>query len=418
MNSNLKLLPATLLVAVLALAGCGGGSGDDTTTPPPPPPPTPQEECENAGNNWHEGACYTDQELIDLGIEQGEQNAADKAAAEARLALAKALREILSLDAVAATTAAPVAGTSSADVVTALGTATDADNGEGAENAARVLVLNNRGPMVKVSALPNGESLTDVSTLSTRFISGSGFATGTSELKEHADGSTVRGHYRGASGGYVCTSGCTSQLMANGGIMLGGTWASFDVDAGQMYDALDASYATYGAWRDAGIVDTSANAGAWYVVSEPTAITEAQITAASGEATYSGEAVGQAAYYHSLGGDANVGGTFTADAELKANFDTNMLSGSITDFDVGGVNPGWSVELMRHAIAATGVAVDTATAQTKWTVDGTAGAAGGNWSAQFYEVPDDQHQPKGVAGGFEATYESDGFMVGAFGAER
>ena len=37
MNSNLKLLPAALLVAVLAVAGCGGG-GDDT----PPPTVTPE----------------------------------------------------------------------------------------------------------------------------------------------------------------------------------------------------------------------------------------------------------------------------------------------------------------------------------------------------------------------------------------
>ncbi len=41
MNSNLKLLPAALLVAMLALAGCGGGGGDDTMTPTDPTPPTP-----------------------------------------------------------------------------------------------------------------------------------------------------------------------------------------------------------------------------------------------------------------------------------------------------------------------------------------------------------------------------------------
>ncbi|MYA88979.1 MAG: hypothetical protein F4X97_11125 [Boseongicola sp. SB0662_bin_57] len=48
MNSNLKLLPAALLVAVLALAGCGGGGSDDTTTTPPeptePPPPASVEQ--------------------------------------------------------------------------------------------------------------------------------------------------------------------------------------------------------------------------------------------------------------------------------------------------------------------------------------------------------------------------------------
>ena len=40
MNSNLKLLPAALLVAVLAMAGCGGGGSDEPTTPPEPTEPT------------------------------------------------------------------------------------------------------------------------------------------------------------------------------------------------------------------------------------------------------------------------------------------------------------------------------------------------------------------------------------------
>ena len=56
MNSNFKLLPAALLVAMLALAGCGGGS-DDTTDPPtttpdptpPPPPPSGNEQVSQSG---------------------------------------------------------------------------------------------------------------------------------------------------------------------------------------------------------------------------------------------------------------------------------------------------------------------------------------------------------------------------------
>ncbi len=41
MNSNLKLLPAALLVAMLALAGCGGGGSDDVTPTDPMPTPEP-----------------------------------------------------------------------------------------------------------------------------------------------------------------------------------------------------------------------------------------------------------------------------------------------------------------------------------------------------------------------------------------
>ena len=55
MNSNWKLLPAALLVAVLAMAGCGGGSDDtsgttppDTTDPMPPEPTALERALENA----------------------------------------------------------------------------------------------------------------------------------------------------------------------------------------------------------------------------------------------------------------------------------------------------------------------------------------------------------------------------------
>ena len=132
MNSNLKLLPAALFVAVLALAGCGGGSSDDTM-PPPPPPPTPEEACEGAGNNWHEGACYTDQELIDLGVEQGKKDAADAAeearkAAEAEAAAAAMMAAAMKLhDGISAPSATAAAaygtGDNANDIAVTSGTA-------------------------------------------------------------------------------------------------------------------------------------------------------------------------------------------------------------------------------------------------------------------------------------------------------
>ncbi|MDE0695788.1 MAG: hypothetical protein OXH76_08160 [Boseongicola sp.] len=52
MNSNLKLLPAALTVAMLALAGCGGGSGTAPTAPTEPTTPVPPEPTalENASD--------------------------------------------------------------------------------------------------------------------------------------------------------------------------------------------------------------------------------------------------------------------------------------------------------------------------------------------------------------------------------
>ncbi|MDE0697402.1 MAG: hypothetical protein OXH76_16390 [Boseongicola sp.] len=399
MNSNLKLLPAGLLMAVLALAGCGGGGGDSTTTTPPPEPKT----------------CPAGQAL-DTSTDECVKTAAsaeEEAAAEARVAMAKKLRGILAVDAVAVATTAPASSTPSDDVVTALGKANDADDGAGKEGDAQVMVYDNKGPMTKASA-----DATDLTTFDAKLVMGSGFATGSAEIKEHDNPSTVRGSYNGATGGYVCSAdGCTSQRTKNGILLTGGTW-TFQPDAGQKFNVEDADYVSYGWWLDEGITgDAAAKAGAWYVVTQGTPITTQQVTDASGTATYSGQAVGKAAYYHSLGGASNIGGHFTADAELMADFDdaNGMLSGSITGFDIGGVNPGWSVELMKHAIDGTGIAAD---AQTKWTVDGTAGDAGGSWTAAFYGKPSDEHQPSGVAGGFEASYESDGYMVGAFEAER
>ncbi len=132
----------------------------------------------------------------------------------------------------------------------------------------------------------------------------------------------------------------------------------------------------------------------------------------AGTATRNGRAVGKAAFCHSLSG-SYVGGAFVADAVL----DADMLSGSITGFDIDGVKPDWTVELMKHAMTGAGIAVD-AGAQTKWTIGETEGDASGSWSAEFCDTPVNQHQSSGVAGGFQAQYESDGFMVGSLGAER
>ena len=88
MNSNLKLLPAALLVAVLALAGCGGGGSDDMT-PDPMPMPTPEEEClAGGGVVYEDGVCKTADDLRaegrDAEAERREAEAAAEAAEQAR----------------------------------------------------------------------------------------------------------------------------------------------------------------------------------------------------------------------------------------------------------------------------------------------------------------------------------------------
>ena len=61
MNSNLKLLSAGLLVAVLALAGCGGGGSDDTMAPEPMP--TPEEQCTADGGTYVDGNCMSAEQV-------------------------------------------------------------------------------------------------------------------------------------------------------------------------------------------------------------------------------------------------------------------------------------------------------------------------------------------------------------------
>ena len=425
MNSNFKLLPATLLVAVLALAGCGGGGSDDMT-PDPMPMPTPEEEClAGGGVVYEDGVCKTAEDLRNEGrdAEAEEREAAEAEAA--RQAAAEKFHGLLEATTPAAV-AQPANGRPAAtpDYSTQI---TAAEDGAYNQGMIRIMFSNTMGSATQAEFHTGTSRDADNTALTEnpRHVMGSGFATGQNELKTHEADDEVSGSYMGAAGTYTCSADdCTSRRTANG-IQLGGTgtW-SFVPNANSMYSIPDGNYAEYGWWLDetvAGVTGAS-RVGAWYANQAGAAIADLVVTGSSGTASYTGQAIGVAAYHHSFGGDANAGGAFTADAALSANFDTNMLSGSITNFDVDGHNPDWSVALGASAIATDTSEVANA-GTTTWTIGGTAGtarneAAGGGWSAKFYDIPTGAHQPTGVAGGFKARYDSDGYMVDAFGAEQ
>ncbi|MCY4406416.1 MAG: hypothetical protein OXC15_08610, partial [Rhodospirillaceae bacterium] len=122
----------------------------------------------------------------------------------------------------------------------------------------------------------------------------------------------------------------------------------------------------------------------------------------------------------------NDAGHFTARATLEADFNEDMISGTIDNFmGVGGAKD-WSVELMESAIGNTGLiraATDAAVAEadpgakTKWTIDGTAATASGAWSGALKDN-DDGGVPAIATGTFYTEYGNGGKMVGAFGADK
>ena len=81
--------------------------------------------------------------------------------------------------------------------------------------------------------------------------------------------------------------------------------------------------------------------------------------------------------------------------------------------------------MMEQGINATGVilgddgtgTVGTDEKMTKWTIDGTPGDAGGEWSGNLYENGDDG-VPKVGTGTFFSEYGNDGRMVGGFGVNK
>ena len=418
MNSNLKLLPAALLVAVLALAGCGGGS-DDMTTPPEPTEPPPPTCMDGYALDQSTNTCV-----------ETAASAEDKAAAKEAAANAKKLFGYLAGTNAHITAAADVGGTrygaaeaakAESGMFRSLNTKEFMD-ADASGNVIHVLQYDNKGtggtePLtadVDATALGNSANSIMASVFSSN------------ALKEHkvTDGVfTARGTYNGAAGEYRCTGtgagACWSRAASGGGIQLGGsgTWI-FDPDAGAMQNMPDAKYATFGWWLDELAADGEAKVRTFFyhAGAAPAAVTDA-----TGKATYNGVAVGKAALNAARGTD-NIGGAFTADATLTASFGASpTLEGKIDKFMVGGGARNWEVTLNSQAITATG-AVAASTDSTVWSIDGTKAAASGGWQAQMYDQADaigaTPHQPSGVTGGFTANFGVDGRMAGAFAAEK
>jgi len=240
----------------------------------------------------------------------------------------------------------------------------------------------------------------------------------------------ISGTLQGAPGAFRCAgatvdgtctvdiSGPDNYVFANG---TGMEWQFIPTSATSKVIIPDGEYMWFGWWKrepiettpnaDDAVYQYAANYGGTNAV--------ADVTGATGSATYEGAAVGFYGFYdiEAAEDDRSRAGRFQATATLIADFDAagqGTLSGSITDFDT---EPTWEVTLKSRAIADIGTPADDT---VSWTIRGLP-RDGGQWEAAFhsnFESPAATAQPTGVVGSFTAQYGDHRKMVGAFGAER
>ncbi len=267
------------------------------------------------------------------------------------------------------------------------------------------------------------------------FASGSGFEDHTTAANDVA---RISGTYDGATGYYHCQQtgaiACRSQVDGEGGITLVGGW-SFEPNKGVMASTPDAEYVIFGWWSrevSAGVdVATFAQR-----VGGTTDLSGQANAALTGTAEYLGGAAGKYSINEPVEGNPEAG-AFTANAKLTAKFgnatDGGTISGMLYGFMAGGMTKDWTVDLKGPGTAAeasistggfgtpaTPAADGTDTARTVWTIGGSAAAATGSWSGDFYyDTATKQtaaNTPMTAAGTFSSEYGNVGRMVGAFGA--
>ena len=249
----------------------------------------------------------------------------------------------------------------------------------------------------------------------------------TFKLGENARRVVLPGSYHGVSGSFYCTptdanTNCSSTVAANGFTLQGGSWAfKPGTPTAKVTETDDTIYASYGWWLHKSEDGNTYTASA-FATARGTVPPAANIDTLRGTATYMGGAVGKYALSSATGG-TNDAGHFTARATLEADFNADMVSGTIDNFmGADGMPRNWEVELKKSGVAATGEIIGTAGTgtdrmETVWTIDGKAAAASGGWSGTLYDNGSDL-VPKVGTGTFNSNYGTSGRMVGAFGVNK
>ncbi len=296
-------------------------------------------------------------------------------------------------------------------------------------------------------------------------VDGDGNAAGHIKGEDFADGGLtthtgaapqVEGSYMDVDGTFTCTSDddCTSTLRGteNGdGIVLGGTWV-FEPDSGAKLPDPDDTYLQFGWWKREDSKGQATHARAFATAEgygDPINVTTDPAVTGGG-ATYSGKAAGLFAISDGQRAADDRSGSFTADAELKAEFSgmTSTLTGTIDNFTLedGGPSVNWSIELQKLTVNATnfdegGTTVQDSAGtfdsrspgaagtgadkgQTLWSINDIAARDNfGGWHARMYnapaaEAPDDNNRPDAVVGTFYSGYSDTHRLRGGFAAER
>ncbi len=263
----------------------------------------------------------------------------------------------------------------------------------------------------------------------------------------------VEGSYMDVDGTFTCTSGsgCTSTLRdtENGdGIVLAGTWV-FEPDSGAKLPDPDDTYLQFGWWKRENSKGQATHARAFATAEgygNPINVATPAVT--GGGATYSGKAAGLFAISDGQRAADDRSGSFTADAELKAEFsgEDSTLTGTIDNFTLedGGPSVNWSIALQKLTVNAIEASVNGETVSAGWFDSHSPGDAGdgadkgqtlwsinniaardnfGGWHARMYnapaaEAPDNNNRPHAVVGTFYSGYSDTHRLRGGFAAER
>lgn len=267
---------------------------------------------------------------------------------------------------------------------------------------------------------------------------------------------SVVGTLDGAPGEFRCgttigTDVCTSAAGTDGSTQLSAGWY-FLPNEGAMASTPDATYSAFGWWLNED-GDTKRADGFWFVPRpDASSLTNsvdgilidddaAAITAVQnlrGTATYRGHAAGKVGFHSPLPNSRNVGGHFTADVTLEADFQGltagseswGTMTGTIDGFVVNDrAMDDWEVKLLTIQTGGQnsesniqGFTTEPAqgvsfSGRTTWSIDGSMAS---DEMGAAYGVLLDAHEDSGLplttVGHFTARYGGIGSMTGGFGA--